>query len=81
MNESSWIQWAVPDSASHILHAIAQFLVAVRRRWQIMLGAFLAVALLGALYYATAPRIYSSKAELLILQTGDNALSPTIEAQ
>jgi len=81
MNESSWIQWAVPDSASHILHAIAQFLVAVRRRWQIMLGAFLAVALLGALYYATAPRIYSAKAELLILQTGDNALSPTIEAQ
>lgn len=81
MNESSWTQWAVPDSASHVLHAVAQFLTAVRRRWHMMLASFLAVALLGGLYYATAPRIYSSKAEILILQTGDNPLSPTIEAQ
>lgn len=81
MNESSWTQWGVPDSAAHVLHAVAQFLTAVRRRWHMMLASFLAVALLGGLYYATAPRIYSSKAEILILQTGDNPLSPTIEAQ
>ncbi|GAB4129315.1 MAG: hypothetical protein Kow0040_05160 [Thermogutta sp.] len=71
----------LPDSTTHLVHAAMQFAAAVRRRWRVVAAVLLAAALLGALYYATSERIYSAKAELLILQTGENSLSPTIEVQ
>lgn len=71
----------LPDSTMHLVHAAMQFAAAVRRRWRVAASVLVAAALLGALYYATAERIYSAKAELLILQTGENSLSPTIEVQ
>lgn len=71
----------LPDSTTHLVHAAMQFASAVRRRWRVVAAVLVAAALLGALYYATAERVYSAKAELLILQTGENSLSPTIEVQ
>ncbi|GEM_PF-173030 len=71
----------LPDSTTHLVHAALQFAAAARRRWRVVAATLLSAGLLGALYYATAERIYSAKAELLILQTGENSLSPTIEVQ
>ncbi|MGQ9822670.1 MAG: polysaccharide biosynthesis tyrosine autokinase [Thermogutta sp.] len=71
----------LPDSTTHLVHAAMQFASAVRRRWRVVAAVLIAAALLGALYYTTAERAYSAKAELLILQTGENSLSPTIEVQ
>ncbi|MGQ9913021.1 MAG: polysaccharide biosynthesis tyrosine autokinase [Thermogutta sp.] len=71
----------LPDSTTHLVHAAMQFASAVRRRWRVVAAVLIAAALLGALYFTTAERAYSAKAELLILQTGENSLSPTIEVQ
>jgi capsular exopolysaccharide synthesis family protein len=81
MNDFNQIPSVVPDSAAHVLQVAVQFAGAVRRRWHIVAKAVLAAGILGALYYATATRFYASKAEVLILQTGDNPLSTRIESQ
>lgn len=80
MNEFQGGFFDVPNSAAHVLHAAMQFLVALRRRWQVFVAILLGIALLGALYYATATRRYRSAAEVLILQTSDT-LSTRIESQ
>ncbi len=81
MNDFSLASSAVPDSTTHILQVAVQFIRAARRRWHIVATSVMATAILGALYYATATRYYTSKAEVLILQTGENSLSPTIQSQ
>lgn len=81
MNDFSYIPSVVPDSATHVLQVAIQFIAAIRRRWHIVAKSVLAAGILGALYYATATRFYASKAEVLILQTGDNPLSTRIESQ
>lgn len=81
MNDFSLAPSAVPESTTHLLQVAVQFISAVRRRWHIVATSVLATGILGALYYATATRYYTSKAEVLILQAGDNPLSPTIQSQ
>ena len=63
-------QGASSSSAEvNISRAAINFLHAVRRRRNLMLYALATSALLGSLYYATATRIYQSKASLLVMQT------------
>ncbi|MGQ9505638.1 MAG: polysaccharide biosynthesis tyrosine autokinase [Thermogutta sp.] len=81
MNEFSHIPLMVPDSATHVLQVAVQFAAAVRRHWHVVVKSVVAAAILGGLYYATATRFYASRAEILILQTGDNPLSTRIESQ
>ncbi len=54
------------------LHAMLRFLRAVRFRKKVMFVALVVSALLGVLYYSTTPRVYESKATLLVLHTGDD---------
>lgn len=53
------------------LQNLLRFARVVRRRKEIVLGALAIAALLGGLYYASATRYYQAKAQLLILQTGN----------
>jgi capsular exopolysaccharide synthesis family protein len=61
-------------SASHIVHVLLQFAMAVRYRKNVVVAALLVSGLLGALYYATATRYYSAKASLLVMQPGNDML-------
>jgi len=65
-------------STVHLVHALAQFLGAVRYRRSVVLGALAAALLLGGLYYATATRYYGAAAELLVMQSGLDKLSTSI---
>ena len=56
------------------LRTVARFLRTVRYRKGIMVSCFLVSCMLGLLYYATATRYYASKAELLVLQTGQGVM-------
>ena len=66
------------ESAVHLVNALLRFLVVVRYRKQIVLAALAAAALLGSLYYATATRIYSSKASLLVMTVGPDMASSSV---
>lgn len=72
MNKS--ITSITTDTSTHnednSLHEILRFLRIVRFRKNIMAVALLVSVLLAGLYYATATRVYESKASLLVLQTG-----------
>lgn len=81
MNDFGFGTSVAPDSTTHVLQVAVQFIAAVRRRWHIVVTTLLATGILGALYYATTTRYYASKAEVLILQTGDNPLSTSIQSQ
>ncbi len=52
------------------MQAMLRFLRVVRYRKGVMIVALAASVLLGGLYYATTPRVYESKASLLVMQTG-----------
>ncbi len=60
------------------IREIARFLCVVRARKEIVLMALVVSGLLGALYYATAPRIFSSNASLLVIQPGGQTLTTEI---
>ena len=47
-------------STTHVVYAFMRFLRIVQRRKSILIAAVVITTLLGALYYATAERIYLS---------------------
>ncbi len=69
-----------PYSTAHVVHALVQFGVAVRHRMSVVILSLLVCALLGGLYFATATRYYGAKAQLLVLQSGDD-VSTSMTAQ
>jgi len=68
----------VDQSVSHLINRVTQFLRVVRYRINVIVIALLVVSLLGGLYYATATRYYQASAEILILQNGNDAASPSM---
>ncbi len=58
-------------SLTHSIQAAVRFARIVLYRKEILIVALVISGLLGGLYYATATRIYQSKASLLVLQTGN----------
>lgn len=70
-----------PQSGAHVAHAVLRFFAAVRYRRNVLLAALAACALLGGLYYATATRFYSSKAAMLVTQTGPDTLNTSITGE
>jgi len=67
--------------ASHLVHSVMHFLRVVRYRKDVVLAAMVVAFLLGSLYYATATRVYQSKASLLILQAGGEVNTPSMSAE
>lgn len=72
---------ASPESQSttHMVYALMQFALAVRQRKHVVIAALLLAGLLGGLYFATATRLYSAKAQLLVMQTGADVMNPTLD--
>jgi len=68
---------APPSSADSIL-AVMRFFRVVWHRRTYVVSALVVAGLLGALYYFTANRIYQATAQLLILQSGQEMLSPAM---
>ena len=56
-----------PVSANHVVYAVMRFVRIVQRRRMIVFAALTGTLLIGALYYATAERIYQGTAQLLVL--------------
>ena len=61
-----------------LIHSVLHILLAVRYRKNLVLAVMAAAALLGGLYYATAPRRYSAKAGLLITQSQPDSLDTSM---
>ncbi len=55
-------------NATNMVHALMQFVTAMRYRKSILVISMLVCLLLGGLYYATATRYYGATAQLLVLQ-------------
>jgi len=68
------------DSAKHVVHVLMQFALAVRYRKNVVIVALAVTSLLGALYYATATRYYSSKASM-VLRIGTDTWQPGMAPQ
>ena len=66
-------------SGMQFIHSALRFVQAVRYRKNVAIAVFVAAMLLGGLYYATAPRRYSSKAALLVTQTNHDRLDTSID--
>ncbi|MHB1035271.1 MAG: polysaccharide biosynthesis tyrosine autokinase [Pirellulales bacterium] len=66
------------QSTAHLVHAILQFMRAVRYRKSVVIVSLAASTLLGGLYYATATRYYGAKAAMLIMQTGADKLTASM---
>lgn len=60
------------------LHALLRFTRVVRFRWWLVAATLVATMLLGALYYASADRVYEAKAQLLVQQTGPVVVSQNV---
>ncbi len=60
--------------SNELMAGVLRFLRSVRSRLYIVILALIASLSLGAFYYVTAERKYSSSAKLLILKTGGDAL-------
>lgn len=60
-------------SGADVVRSLIRFLRALRFRSLYVITALVATILLGALYFATAPRIYQATASLMVLQSGSNA--------
>lgn len=69
-----------PPPSSHILHALIRFYWVLRRKTGVLVTSLGIAGLLGLLFYATATRIYQSRASLLVLKTGVDVWSPTMTA-
>ncbi len=63
------------------VHAVLRFILAVRYRKNVVVTTMAAAILLGVLYYATATRFYSAKAEMLISQTGSDQLNTSMTSE
>lgn len=69
------------ESSSHIVHAMMQFAMAIKHRKNVVILCVFVTLALGALYYSTATRLYSARAELLIFASGDDVRSTGISGQ
>ncbi len=76
-NQPGAEELAAPSSADSIL-AVMRFLRVVWQRRIYVFSTLVVAGLLGSLYYFTANRIYQATAQLLILQTGPDMLSPAM---
>jgi succinoglycan biosynthesis transport protein ExoP len=63
---------------AEIAHSLLRLVVAVRYRKNLVIAVMAAGSFLGALYYSTAPRLYSSKAVLLVSHNGRDQLDTSI---
>jgi polysaccharide biosynthesis transport protein len=72
-----------PDALvrTNLVHSAWYFLRVVRLRRGVMAVCMVVSLLLGALYYATAPRRYESTASLLVLQAGNDVQSTTMSTE
>lgn len=62
------------DALATTLHSVVSFMRTVRLRSNILLLSLLVSAVLGALYYVTAPRVYQSRASLYVQKAGGVSL-------
>ena len=69
------------EQTTHVVHALMQFLLAVRYRKHVVFSALVVAALLGGVYYATATRYYGANAELFVMRTGPDTLSPSMTSE
>jgi succinoglycan biosynthesis transport protein ExoP len=75
-----------PSSTSNVfefevtrfVHALLRLVFAVRYRKYLVIAVMAAGAFLGELYYTTRPRLYCSKASLLVSQNGRDRLDTSI---
>ena len=63
---------------TRIAHSLLRMVLAVRYRKNLVIAVMAAAAQLGGLYYMTATRLYSSKAALLVTQSGRDRLDTSI---
>ena len=63
---------------TELAHTLLRLVIAVRYRKNLVIAIMAASAFLGGLYYATRPRLYSSKASLLVSQNGHDQLDTSI---
>ena len=59
-------------STTHIVYSVLRFLRVVRHRRAIVAVTLVIAGLLGAVYYATAERVYAAKARLLVQSQKEN---------
>ncbi len=71
----------VGDSASHMVHALMKFAIAVRYRRNVVLTSLAVAGLLGAFYFATATRYYAATAEVFVRQTDPGTFSSSITTE
>ncbi|NQU21085.1 MAG: polysaccharide biosynthesis tyrosine autokinase [Candidatus Nealsonbacteria bacterium] len=71
----------VGESATHMVHALMKFALAVRYRKNVVLTSMAVAALLGAFYFATATRYYAATAEVLVRQTDPGNFSGSITSE
>ena len=69
------------QAATHIVHALLQFTLAVKHRKSVVMLCTIAALLLGALYYATATRYYAAESELFVIASGDDTRSTGLSEQ
>lgn len=65
-------------ASSNSLHALMHFVRVARYRYRTIVMSVVAVAILGALYYTTTPRLYQAKASLLVMQNGSDVTNLSI---
>jgi polysaccharide biosynthesis transport protein len=63
---------------TELVHTMLRLVFAVRYRKNLVIAVMAASAILGGLYYTTRPKIYSSKASLLVSQNGRDQLDTSI---
>jgi succinoglycan biosynthesis transport protein ExoP len=63
---------------TQLVHALLRLVIAVRYRKNLVIAVMAVSAFLGGLYYTTRPRLYSSKAVLLVSQNGRDQLDISI---
>ncbi len=56
------------SSTTHVVYSVMRFLRVVRHRKEILLASLLVAAILGAIYYATAPREYKVITKLWVMK-------------
>ncbi len=67
------------SSTAHVVHALAQFSMAVRYRRNVVFASLIVAGLAGMLYYMTATPYYRSTAAILVMGTGgDDGLPPSV---
>lgn len=67
--------------ASHLVHGVIHFLRIARLRKNVLYTSLAIAGLLGALYYASATRIYEAKATLLIRQNNKDTSPPSMASE